>query len=263
MITLADAYDAIYLAPHLDDVALSCGGQIASRTRAGQRVLIVTVMAGDPPTDVENDYIRSLHARWELGRDAAAQRRAEDIAACAILGADYLHGSIPDCIYRLNPADGMPIYLSDDDIFGDVHPAEQPLVAAIAQLLQALPATRQWCAPLTVGHHVDHLLVAEAARRAVGDSLLFYEDYPYAQQPGKLTEVIGEPPTGWRATTIALSASDLDARIEAILAFRSQISTFFTDRADLERQVKGYVASVGGERLWRRTALATNGEPYP
>lgn len=247
---LADSYDAIYLAPHLDDAALSCGGQIASRTRAGQRVLIVTVMAGDPPTAVENDYIRSLHARWELERDAAAQRRAEDIAACAILGADYLHWSIPDCIYRLNPADGKPMYVSDDDIFGDVHPAEQPLVDAIVRLLQALPAHSHCYAPLTVGHHVDHLLVMEAARRAFGDHLLFYEDYPYAQQPGKLAAVIGEPPAKWAASIIALAETDLAAKLEAILAFRSQLSTFFTDRADLERQVKGYAAAVGGERVW-------------
>jgi LmbE family N-acetylglucosaminyl deacetylase len=245
-------YDAIFLAPHLDDAALSCGGRIASLSRDGKRVLIVTVMAGDPPTDVENDYIRSLHARWDLERDATAQRRAEDIAACAILGADFLHWSIPDCIYRLNPADGKPMYVSDDDIFGNVHPADQPLVEKIAGLLRALPAHGQCYAPLTVGHHVDHLLVAEAARRAFGDDLIFYEDYPYAQQPGKLAAVVGEPPLRWKASALALSDADLAAKIEAILAFRSQLSTFFTDRADLERQVKGYAASVGGERVWRK-----------
>jgi len=254
MTDLAATYDSIFLAPHLDDAALSCGGQIANLARVGKRVLLVTVMAGDPPTDAENDYIRSLHARWELERDATAQRRAEDIAACAILGADYLHWSIPDCIYRLNPADGRPMYLSDDDIFGDVHPAEQPLVDEIANLLCALPAHGQCYAPLTVGHHVDHLLVAAAARLAFGDNLLFYEDYPYAQQPGKLAAVIGAPPVGWQPAVTPLTNADLAAKIEAILAFRSQLSTFFTDRADLERQVKEYAAFVGGERVWREVA---------
>ena len=252
MTKLNTFYDAIFLAPHLDDAALSCGGQIASRTRAGQRVLIVTVMAGDPLTDAENDYIRSLHARWELERDAAAQRRAEDSAACAILGADFLHWPFPDCIYRLHPATGVPLYVSDDDIFGDVHPAEQPLVREIAQMLAALPAHGHCYAPLTVGHHVDHLLVTAAARLAFGDALSCYEDYPYAQQPGKLAAVLGAPPVGWRPTVTALTDADLAAKIEAILAFRSQISTFFTDRADLERQVKGYAARVGGERVWER-----------
>ena len=259
MTQTATSYAAIYLAPHLDDAALSCGGQIARRTRAGERILIVTVMAGDPPTDVENDYIRSLHARWDLERDAAAQRRAEDSAACRILGADHLHWPIADCIYRLDPATGRPIYVSDDDIFGDVHPAEQPLVAEIAGLLRSLPAASQIYAPLTIGHHVDHLLVTEAAQQAFGGDLLFYEDYPYAQQPGKLAAVIGDPPDGWAPTVFALDAADLQAKIESILAFRSQLSTFFTDRADLERQVKGYAAQVGGERVWEKIKRAGTG----
>ena len=40
-------YHAIYLAPHLDDAVLSCGGQIFERTARGENVLVVTVMAGD------------------------------------------------------------------------------------------------------------------------------------------------------------------------------------------------------------------------
>lgn len=252
MTTQADFYDAIFLAPHLDDAALSCGGQIASLARAGRRVLIVTVMAGDPPSAIENDYIRSLHARWELERNATAQRRAEDIAACALLGATHLHWPIADCIYRLHPETGAPLYLSDADIFGDVHPAEQPLVTEIAARLAMLPPHGQCFAPLTVGHHVDHLLVATAAQQAFGAALVWYEDYPYAQQPGKLAAVIGDPPTIWQPVVTPLTDADLDAKLAAILAFRSQLSTFFTDRADLERQVTGYAASVGGERVWRR-----------
>ena len=127
MTQTATSYAAIYLAPHLDDAALSCGGQIARRTRAGERILIVTVMAGDPPTDVENDYIRSLHARWDLERDAAAQRRAEDSAACRILGADHLHWPIADCIYRLDPATGRPLLEPERPTEAELAPARAAL----------------------------------------------------------------------------------------------------------------------------------------
>jgi hypothetical protein len=82
--------------------------------------------------------------------------------------------------------------------------------------------------------------------------MLCYEDYPYAQQPGKLAAVLGAPPAGWRPSVTPLADAELTVKIEAILAFRSQISTFFTDRADLEQQVKGYAAQVGGERVWER-----------
>ena len=201
-------------------------------------------MAGDPPVDAGHDYIASLHARWELDRDAATQRRAEDLAASALLCAAALHLDAPDCIYRLDPASGAPLHVSDADIFGDTHPAETLLVAHIA----GLPAAAVY-APLTVGHLVDHLLV-RAAEQVWGSRLRYYEDYLYAQQPGKLDAVLGDA-AGWRAKVIALAAAALAVKCDAISAFRSQLSTFFRDRADLDAHVKGYAAGVGGERVWR------------
>ena len=56
-------YDSIYLAPHLDDAALSCGGQIYTATQQGANVRIVTVMAGDAPADGIAGYAVELHER--------------------------------------------------------------------------------------------------------------------------------------------------------------------------------------------------------
>ncbi|MEZ4658337.1 MAG: PIG-L family deacetylase [Caldilineaceae bacterium] len=132
-------YDYIYLSPHLDDAALSCGGQIYQQTAVGKSVLIVTVMAGDPNVAEFSDYIQSLHERWELAADAAAARRAEDLAACQILGADAHHLDLPDCIYRYDGQSERFLYLSDADIFGDVHEAEAGLVEALTTQLARLP----------------------------------------------------------------------------------------------------------------------------
>ncbi len=246
-------YDFIYLSPHLDDAALSCGGQIYQQTAAGQRVLIVSITAGDPPHTTISTYAQSLHDRWALISDAVAARRAEDIAACRILGADWLHWALPDCIYRLHPETGTPFYVSDADIFGDVHPAELPLVMQLGAAVTALPAHGQLIVPLTIGHHVDHLLTRQAAEQAINPAqLVYYEDYPYAQQAGKLAQTIGAPPRGWQPAVIELSAAALQTKIAAIAAFKSQFSTFFTDDHDLAQQVKHYAEQVGGERVWRR-----------
>lgn len=246
-------YDFIYLSPHLDDAALSCGGQIYQQTSAGQRVLIVSLTAGDPPHAALSTYAQSLHDRWELISDAVAARRAEDIAACRILGADWLHWALPDCIYRFHPTTGAPFYVSDADIFGEVHPVELALVAQLGEALRGLPLHGQLVVPLTVGHHVDHLLTRQAAEQAVNaNRLCYYEDYPYAQQAGKLARTIGEPALGWQSTVIPLSEAALTAKLAAIAAFRSQFSTFFTDEDDLAAQVRGYASQVGGERVWRR-----------
>jgi LmbE family N-acetylglucosaminyl deacetylase len=256
------SYDWIYFSPHLDDAALSCGGQIYHATQAGERVLIVTITAGDPLFLV-SDYAASLHSRWELMTDASAARRAEDLAASAILGAEALHWSVPDCIYRVD-AEGKPFYVDDADIFGDVAPAELHIVEELAVQMQALPVARQVVAPLAVGHHVDHQLTRQAAELAFGlNSLLYYEDYPYAQQPGKLDQVIGTLRSDslggslsinreWVPEIVMLDATALRAKFAAVAAFRSQVSTFFRDQADLETQVGGYAAMVGGERRWRR-----------
>ena len=245
-------YDWIYLSPHLDDAALSCGGQIHLATQRGERVLIVTIMAGDPVAPV-SEYATSLHTRWELA-DATAARRQEDLAACAILDAESLHWQLPDCIYRVDAA-GAPFYVSDADIFGAVAPEEMALVDALAAQMRALPPARQVVAPLTVGQHVDHQLTRLAAERAFdAEALLYYEDYPYAQEKRKLMVVLMEEHvTGrWVADVVPLDADALRAKYAAVMAFRSQLSTFFRDQADLEAQIGGFAARVGGERRWRR-----------
>jgi LmbE family N-acetylglucosaminyl deacetylase len=242
-------YNTIYLSPHLDDATLSCGGQIYEQSCRGEAVLIVTTMAGDAGGDISS-YAQSLQERWELPQDAAAGRRAEDMAAAAILGADVLHWDIPDCIYRTDPATGGDLYLSDDDIFGDVAPAEAYLIDLLVELLSTLPPADRIIAPLTVGHHVDHLLVRAAAERVRCDQLLYYEDYPYAQERDKLAKALAAESRDLKPLVTPLGEAAIRAKIEAILAYRSQMSTFWTDKADLERQVAGYLNTVGGERVW-------------
>lgn len=249
-------YDAIYLSPHLDDVTLSCGGQVFQQTHLGKRVLIVTVTAGDPPQAAVSSYAQSLHTRWKLVTDAVAARRAEDRVANHTLGADTLHWSLPDCIYRYHPATGVALYLSDPEIFGDVHPTEAPLITALAAQMTALPPHHQLYVPLTVGHHVDHQLTRTVAEQSFDPATLcYYEDYPYAQQPGKLAQIIPVENKAWQATVIPLDETAIQAKIAAIAAFASQFSTFFKDHRDLERQIRTFTAQVGGERVWRRRRL--------
>lgn len=45
----------VFVAPHPDDVALSCGGLIASLRELGQNVAIVTVFSGNTPLDGDGD----------------------------------------------------------------------------------------------------------------------------------------------------------------------------------------------------------------
>ncbi|HOU40916.1 MAG TPA: PIG-L family deacetylase [Promineifilum sp.] len=306
-------YDHLYLSPHFDDAILSCGGQIARHTAAGQSVLVVTITGGDPPDNPPSDTVAMLHRRWAAsmaavpgpvhsdgrwpasprGADSAsraqtsaassaaassaassaiavgaamiAQRRAEDRAALALVGAEPLHLSFLDCIYRCGP-DAHALYPGPADMFSPLSPADEATVAALAESFAALPPARQVYLPLGVGGHVDHLATRRAAER-VFTAPIYYEDYPYTARPGALAEAL--PPevrAVWLATAVWLDEAALAAKTAAVGAYVSQLSSFFVDAADLAAQLRadgrralsdalagGETAppwAVAAERLW-------------
>ena len=74
------------LSPHLDDAAFSLGATIAREARAGADVRVVTVLANDPESDQPpSDW--DLACGFGSTGEAARARRAEDLAACSLLGA--------------------------------------------------------------------------------------------------------------------------------------------------------------------------------
>lgn len=251
-------YDAIYLSPHLDDVALSCGGQIFLQTQRGQRVLVVTIAAGEPQTNIRSTFAEFLHHNWGFSAsEAVAMRRAEDDAACAHLGAEAMHWHLPDAIYRLHPQSDAPLYTSDEDIFGPVHCSEDGLVDDIARFLTSLPAATRVVAPLAIGNHVDHQLVHAAAARVWQTDLLYYEDYPYVQRHPQELARRTQPASAWRSYLIPLTHAALSARLAATRAYTSQLSSLFNDDADLEASIRAQVAQTGGERLWQQAIVPT------
>lgn len=248
-------YDTIYLSPHLDDAVLSCGGQIWQATADQQSVLIITIMAGDAPVTAVSTFAQQQHQNWNLLSEAVAQRRAEDVVACSLVGADYWHWQIPDCIYRTHPQTGAALYNTNADIFGAVHPAEYGLIEALAVQLAALPAYGRIFAPLTVGNHVDHQLTRLAAERCLGNGLHYYEDYPYVQRLGGVGTVLGPDDGLWQMGVVPLTTAVLQRKIEAIAAYGSQVGGLFNGR--MAQDVAAHTAAVGGERIyWKVAELA-------
>ena len=238
---MKSAYDHLYLSPHFDDAALSCGGQIATWTAAGQSVLVVTITGGDPPVDAPSETVRQLHARWtaSLAAEGAggaaeamvAQRRAEDRAALAVLGADWLHLPFLDCIYRCGP-DHDALYPGPMDMFGLPNPADAATLDALAEALAELPPAGRVYLPLGVGGHVDHRATRRAAERVFA-APLYYEEYPYTVRPGALAAALATDERGWAATTVWLSTAALAGKTAAVSAYASQLSSFFTGPDDL------------------------------
>lgn len=247
---MINTYDAVYLSPHLDDAALSCGGHIYDLTNAGKTVLIITIMAGELAPGSSSQFAESLHQRWQLQRNVVQARRAEDKAACQILGADWQHWEFLDCIYRLEPETGRPLYPSENAIFGEIDPADSTLLQTLAARMALLPAAHHIYVPLTLGHHVDHQLTRQAAEKCFGPaSLHYYEDYPYARE-FSAEQFTTQEAGSWQTEVKKISEAGIRARIRAIKCYRSQLSTFFKDNQDLEKQIRAFIDSVGGERVW-------------
>ncbi|MBC8077300.1 MAG: PIG-L family deacetylase [Chloroflexales bacterium] len=252
-------YAHIYISPHIDDAALSCGGAIARHVACGQRVLVMTVCAAAPTADAPlSGYASWLHGRWGGSDAAMALRQGEDIAAMETLGADYLWLPFLDAIYRM-PAR----YGSRDAIFGSLDPADT-LPAALADTLAIVAARAPEAvlyAPLGVGNHVDHQVAFNAAWQLAsnGASLAFYEEFPYAARHTNAVvdrlAALGGPFT---PSTIPIEAT-LARKISALDAYASQMDELFDGgAADLAPAVTAYAESLRpdegtyGERLWLR-----------
>ncbi len=243
----------IYLSPHFDDVALSCGGLVWQQVQAGQRVTILTLCAGAQPEGPLSDFAQSLHARWGTEAAAPAQRAAEDRASCQQMGAGWQHFDVPDCIYRRG-SDGEFLYASEAALNGELHLGEAQLIKQLARQLAAhLPRRARLVCPLAVGSHVDHQLARAAAER-LNRRLWYYADYPYVLKHAECLEQMAQ--SGWLGCVMPISAAGLSAWQAAIAAHASQISSFWPDLETMQAAIAQYCAQNGGLKLWKKAKIA-------
>ncbi|MEW5958990.1 MAG: PIG-L family deacetylase [Chloroflexota bacterium] len=261
-------YRHVYLSPHYDDAALSSGGSIHRQVQAGELALVITICAAPPETNEPlSPYAEAMHRTWSAPQAVVATRQTEDQAAMQILGANYLRLRFTDCIYRGQPRAEAWYYNNDDQLFGPVHPADQPLVADIVEaVLEMVPPGEKTIlyAPLGVGHHADHQLAHLAARQlqAQGYPLVFYEDYPYAdpifaaRYAHTLAATLADlPPPPLQPELRLLSTANLAAKIDSIRTYASQVPLLFGSEATMATIVRNYALHVGqgrlAERVWR------------
>jgi LmbE family N-acetylglucosaminyl deacetylase len=253
----------VYLAPHLDDAALSCGGTIHARRAKGEPVLVITLLAGQFAGRELSPLAAHIHAECGMLPQMVTTRRAEDLAALSLLDAQVLHLDFLDAIYRTAP-EGRWLYGQLVDLFGAPDPAD-PLtgqgVKKVAEQLAGLlppPGQATLYAPLAVGRHVDHQIIHAVAQRlaAGGQRLVFYEDYPYAEAPGATAAALEAAGAGdWPVEIVPLDAADLAAKVSALAYYRSQFASLFGSAEAMPSRVWAFAATRApqvplAERLW-------------
>jgi LmbE family N-acetylglucosaminyl deacetylase len=242
----------VYLSPHFDDIALSCGGLAWEQSQAGEPVQVWTICAGEVPAGPLSPFAAGLHTRWEAGQNAPSERSAEDLAACRLMGAIPYHFDLPDCIYRRGLDQVTHLYASEEGIFGPVHADEEGLVARLAADLQSrMPAEAVVVCPLALGGHVDHRLT-RAAVEQIDCTVWYYADYPYVLR--SKSDLAAMCQSGWRPTNFLVSEAGLEAWFASVAAYASQLSTFWPDSAAMQAALRDYWQSSGcGVQLWRKT----------
>lgn len=246
----------VYVAPHHDDVPLSCGGTAALAARAGLSPLIVTVFASEVVHQMVNPFAAWKHSRWGIDDPLAVSdvRRAEDAAAAHELGCTPHWLGLPDAIYRGER------YSGDGALYGSIHPEEAGLPYVIAQELLEIAERSGRAAlavPLALGNHVDHQIVFEAGRLLAqqGVSVLAYEDLPYAiHTPTSMDERLGRIGTALGDQVLVDIDSTMTEKIQAVGCYASQLPVIFrftTDWVDsLVRHARSIEDGRCVERFW-------------
>lgn len=238
----------IYLSPHLDDAVLSAGGLIYEQTHSGVQVEIWSFMCGIPPGKEFSPFAQMQHSQWgfSLAEEAIRSRREEDIRAAQIVGATVQHFDFLDCIYRRAENGEWPY----DDIYLPPHEMDAGLPSQIAETISArlLPDDVLVC-QLSVGSHIDHVLVRMAAE-LLNQPLLYDIDIPYLfTKP----EELAPKSAGMRENVHLVTETGLKSWQEAVLAYKSQIPMLgeAMETPEKARQsLKSYWSGQGGIRLF-------------
>ena len=237
----------IYLSPHLDDAVLSAGGLIYDQTHAGISVEIWTFMCGYAPEEAVSPFAQLLHGMWGFSsaEETTRMRRAEDKNAAAIVGASVRHFDFLDCIYRRG-ADGEWLY---SDVFLPPRPEDAAIPAQIVEAMSPhLQPDDMLICQLSVGSHVDHVLVRQGAE-LLGRSLRYDIDVPYIfYKP----EEVSPKSTGMKESIHPVTEEGLNSWKEAILEYKSQLPVLgeaFDTPEKAQRSIHSFWERYKGMRL--------------
>ena len=232
---------ALFVSPHLDDVAFSCGGTLARLRREGWVVALATVFTRSIPAPTGFALACQLDKGLAPGVDYLAIRRDEDAAFGRIVGVDRLDWlDLPEAPHRG--------YASAPELFAGVRPGDEAWRDAadrLAPLIRELDPAAVF-APMGVGDHVDHLHVIAALASIAGlaPKIAWYRDLPYAaKNPAALPSP--DLPPGLVPIAIPLDPADLAAKLDGSAAYATQVPFQFVDEAGLRGLLTSFALAEG------------------
>ena len=220
---------ALFLSPHLDDVAFSCGGSLIGLARRGWQTHLCTVFTASVPKPT--GFALACQTDKGLGPeiDYMALRRAEDREFGRRAGVTALH-------HLPHPEAPHRGYGSAPELFAGVRTddrIQRPVREDLRRLIHRLRPDLLW-APQGLGEHVDHLQTI----RALGGlssppPICWYRDTPYAMRDPDAARA-PELPNGLCERAIDIGDA-LDAKLDAVSAYSSQLGFQFGGEMGMRR----------------------------
>lgn len=221
---------ALFISPHLDDVAFSCGGTLVKLAGENWRTILVTIFT----KSVVNPTSFALACQTDKGLSAEVDymklRRAEDINFSRIANAaELFHLDFAEAPHRG--------YNSAPELFAGIKSGDE-IWRDVGGELNRFQADRIF-APQGIGNHVDHLQTIKAVLSLNRKTQVFwYRDTPYAIRNPKAA------PTDLLPKNLIETASDVSQTIEQKIAgcavYTTQINFQFGGAEKLKVDLQGF-----------------------
>jgi len=212
---------ALFISPHLDDAAFSCGGTLARLAAENWQTILCTVFTKSVPHPQGFALACQLDKGLSPEIDYMKLRRAEDCQAAKILNAgEVLHLNFAEAPHRG--------YRNAAELFAGIKKGDE-IWRAVAEHLVLLDDIHQpdlLFAPQGLGNHVDHQQTVRAARESLAfEKICWYRDAPYAiRQPNASTTDLPTDNLSEMPLDISLY---FERKIVACAAYASQIDFQF------------------------------------
>ena len=225
---------ALFISPHLDDVAFSCGGTLAKCLRADRAAVVCTIFTAS----VDDPRGFALRCQTDKGLtpeiDYMLLRRAEDAEFARLIGG----ARVRHLAFREAPHRG---YESAAELFAGER-TDDEVWREIADELKRLAREsnpRIVFAPQGLGNHVDHLQTIRAVRAAEFRApVVWYRDTPYA-----IRDAAAAPapflPDDLSELAIAID-EEIEAKIDGCIAYTTQTDFQFGGADALREKLFGF-----------------------
>lgn len=212
----------LFLSPHLDDVAFSCGGTLSVLKSLGWQVALATVFTRSVPQPSGFALACQTDKGLSAEVDYMELRRQEDQDFAARMGVDrMIWAGLPEAPHRgYGSAPELFQPPREDDTIGE------KVVERLAPLVERLRPELIF-APQCLGSHVDHVqLTRVLPRLGVKESrTLWYRDTPYAvRQPEARPDA--SLPGGVRPLAVNVR-NELKRKVEGCQCYRTQVDFQF------------------------------------